>query len=110
MYEGKTRNLEGVRKYPKRLINYGAYRHRPKFHRYTKTIHLSADEGQTGLKRVDVSMTPDPSKWGRGRPKKIRTENINICTNISFGSTPPQISPLFTTSQGFECQMDVIDV
>ena len=48
--------MKAIREEPGRLINlknesYGARRHKPRFHRYTKTIPPSADEGQKSRKR-----------------------------------------------------------
>ena len=57
VHEGKTRNHEGVKNEPGRLINSknelnGACRHKPRFHRYAATIPpvLMKDRSQEKVK------------------------------------------------------------
>ena len=97
-----------------KLINscneaYSVCRYQSKFHRYTNYT-TRADEGQTGQKRIKISMTSNPTKRGRGRLRKIRFVKNNISTNIFADNTPPQISPISTNGQVFEFQTDVIEV
>ena len=103
--------MKAMKNQPTRLINsskelYGACRHRPVFHRYTNYT-TSADEGLTGLKRVNVSTDKNLAKRGRGRPRKgtvfknIYGGNL-LCTEINTKNcTDSEISPLSTNGLDF---------
>ena len=103
--------MKAMKNQPTRLINsskelYGACRHRPVFHRYTNYT-TSADEGLTGLKRVNVSTDKNLAKRSRGRPKKgtVFKNDIGgnlLCTEISTDNCIAlEISPLSTNGQNF---------